>query len=120
MVRDHVGTMLTGLSSICLVRSAPEAEAEALREAHIISMNLGMKNVIFESDNKEIIDAINGNSTAWYFRNYLEIFQTWKSEGDCFIYKWVRQEANEAAHCIVRLQSRGLLSKIGCLILPKF
>ncbi|XP_013624898.1 PREDICTED: uncharacterized protein LOC106331101 [Brassica oleracea var. oleracea] len=71
VLRDHMGCVLwMGARSLSRLRSPIEAEAEALRWALLNMVRFNYRRVIFESDCKELIQAIQEESYRPSIRTY--------------------------------------------------
>ncbi|KAK9991150.1 hypothetical protein SO802_026135 [Lithocarpus litseifolius] len=65
MVRDHEGSVLAALSKCMPLPLGPlEAEAKAMDEAVSFTKDIGLQDVIFETDSTTILGALSDTSTA--------------------------------------------------------
>lgn len=106
VARDYLGNFIASHSS-CFVASSPfVAEAIAPREAANWARNMGLGNVVFESDNLDLVNTyrkeIARDEISGYVKDIIQI----KEEGVGRGFTWVPRKGNEAAHLIAKLASR--------------
>jgi ribonuclease HI len=102
--RDSMGHFLLGMSNYEFHRVTPsEAEATGLLEAVKLAIARGMQSVIFESDCKIVVDAVNSSvnphnelgDIIFYCKQLLCLHPN-------FFVRFVRRQANKVAHNIAR------------------
>ncbi|XP_024626802.2 uncharacterized protein [Medicago truncatula] len=102
--RDSMGHFLPGMSNYEFLRVTPsEAEATGLLEAVKLAIARGMQSVIFKSDCKIVVDAVNSSvnphnelgDIIFYCKQLLSLHAN-------FSVRFVRRQANKVAHNIAR------------------
>jgi ribonuclease HI len=104
VLRDHIGRFIaaetTWFDGCC---SVVEGEATALLDAVQAIVQRGFSRVIFESDSKSVVDAINhfrgGNSE---FSMLVSNINNFLACNQNFLVKFVRRQANMVAHTLAR------------------
>ena len=102
--RDSSGTLFLSLSKYSYFNSTPsEAEAPGLFEVINIAINCHMPSVIFESECRLLVDAINSNYTPNNkFGDIISRCKDLLSSRNNFIVSYVRRHVNKVAHNICR------------------
>lgn len=73
ILRDHSGTVIwCGARGLSALRSPIEAEAEALRWAILSMIRLSYTNIIFESDCKELVQALYEENSRPHIQIFIE------------------------------------------------
>lgn len=103
ILRDEHGKALSGSAKILPAASPLHAEAVAMKEAHQLITNLGIKNIIFESDNLDLIYNCKGTEKHWQISPVIHEIENLRKQADSVIYSWCKREANEVADEIARL-----------------
>lgn len=107
-LRDCNGKMLWALSSQLPGLKAPVvAEALAVREAIKAVSRMRFENVVVESDNQEVVNALAGKGVQWRSELQGIIFdclEYGKSMG-CWSVQHVRRDGNKVAHGLAKLSS---------------
>ncbi|KAK6140723.1 hypothetical protein DH2020_025534 [Rehmannia glutinosa] len=104
IIRDHGGCEIEAVS-----KRLPEdmeviiAEATACKEGIGIALEVGIRNVVIETDNLQLFQALRSNESDFsYLGNIVEDI---KSLLPCFIsysFSWVRRSGNVVAHNLAR------------------
>jgi ribonuclease HI len=102
--RDSSGALLSGFSKYSYFCSTPpEAEALGLFGAINIAINCDMPFVIFESDCRLLVDAINSNSAPNNeFKVIISRCKDILSSRNNFIASYVKRQVNRVIHNIAR------------------
>jgi ribonuclease HI len=103
-LRDHMGRfVMAGTTWLEGNYSIIEGEAIALLEAMKVMEQRHISNVIFETDSKNVVDAIQyfhgGNSEFCLFISHIHILL---SNGQNFMVKFIKRQANMVAHSLAR------------------
>jgi len=103
-IRDSSGHLMLGMSDYAFFSSSPaEAEALGLLEAIKLVVARGFPFVIFESDCKFVVDAVNSSQVPHNeIGDIISRCQDLLSSHSQFIVSYVRRQANKVAHSIAR------------------
>lgn len=74
-----------------------------MKEAHSLSANLGIKHVIYESDNQELINICKGKDSNWQITPIIQGINKLKNSSSVVVYAWCSLEANQAADQTAKL-----------------
>jgi ribonuclease HI len=104
-LRDHAGSFVAAGSNVCRFSvTAAEGEALALLEAMRETIARGWSNIIFESDSKIVVDAVNSNhqgSSEW--SSIISSIRLLLHFHSNFEVKFTKRQANMAAHSLARV-----------------
>ncbi|KAK9932560.1 hypothetical protein M0R45_019793 [Rubus argutus] len=105
VIRNNHGSLLWGSSTFGSFNSSVETEAAALVKGLTEAANLRIRNIHVESDNLEVINALNmkierGN---WRIYPFLREFHRLKHEFHQVSWSWISREANRAADAAAKL-----------------
>ncbi|KAH7842585.1 hypothetical protein Vadar_007008 [Vaccinium darrowii] len=109
VMRNWDGNPVDGLAKSVKISSPLQGELLAIREACLMISALGMKGVSVESDNKQAI-LLSASELVPPWEVIAMVLDIW--ELACMrgiLFKWVRREANKAAHSIATLAKSGKL-----------
>jgi ribonuclease HI len=118
-LRDHLGNfMVAGTAWNEGNCSIVEGEAHALLEALSRVEERGITHVIFETDSKNVVDAIHKLSSGFSeFSAIICNIQNVLSRNPNFVVKFIKRQANMVAHTLARVAS-SWASRCICEILP--
>ena len=114
IIRDEHGAVVVAWSKSCQGSVEPTmGEATTLFYAKSLCRELGIHEDIFEGDAKQVMDAINSNTSRWSrfvhliedTRQILQFLSRW----ECFFTKWA---ANEVAHRLAKRAISNVSDKI--------
>jgi ribonuclease HI len=117
-LRDHNGQFkLAGTNFVKSPLNILEGEAMAIIEAMEMMKQKGFSYVTFESDSKTVVDAINSSLVGLSeFSIMISHIKSLLSSNDYFEVKYVKRQANMAAHSLARaaysMSSRRLFDSI--------
>lgn len=105
-----VGGRLVAVTSFCfLAPSLIVAETYGLRAAMQFALSLNLKQVIFESDNKQLIDDSNHANMHKEVRGMIADIDSMIDKLIHCSFNWVSRQGNLVAHLIASLATRGEL-----------
>lgn len=116
--RDNQGKLLTASSNRFYAFSPLVAEALSLREAASLADNFNLERVIFESDNKILIEVCKGRSIRKEIQGVVDDIISLSSNLQSSDFTWIKREANHCAHTIAALARDNLLQGSWCLRPP--
>lgn len=90
-----------------------------MREAHILASNLGIKEIIFESDNQQLITICKKSDTQWQIDPVMRRIEELQQKFDKVIYSWCKRESNGVADEIARLNKNFQLTHLWTLCPPE-
>ncbi|OMP07814.1 hypothetical protein COLO4_07023 [Corchorus olitorius] len=102
--RDHNGELVDGASFFTQANSVDVAEALAVRLATRLACRRGWRNVIFESDNKDLVGRLCSTSKKdrWYTRTIELDIASLTCFFDSFSFSFVHRSANRAADWVAK------------------
>lgn len=118
ILRDDQGYMRSGTAKILPALSPLHAEALAMKEAHLLAHGLGLKELIYESDNQDLVHSCKKIATHWQISPIINEIDTVRLQFDTVAYSWCRREANCAADEIARLNKSFNLPRLWTAIPP--
>ena len=77
-----------------------DAELQALLMAMQHAWSRGYKHVVFEGDNQQVMNLINGRSRNFQVHNLVREIQVWKARVTRPKFTWVPKAHNRAADCL--------------------
>lgn len=86
------------------------AEALGLRTAMEFISNLGISNIVFESDNQILIEACRSGKINKEIRGIIEDVKSLRNRFERCAFTWTAREGNLVAHTIASLASSGSLT----------
>ncbi|XP_028764219.1 uncharacterized protein LOC114722371 [Neltuma alba] len=109
VVRDSNGWVLDGASRIIAADSSLMAKGAALQLAMNYAYENDLDEVIFESDNQNLINCLNNNAPSPGWRNYviLENLQFSRNRLRSHSCSWIPKEANSVADWVARASLAG-------------
>lgn len=102
--RDELGNVSCGSARKIYAHSPLAAEANILREAVNCAHNLDQKKVVFESDNKPLIEACNGERQIGEISSFVQDIGHWRTAFPEWFFSWTPREGNVVAHAIAQLE----------------
>ncbi|KAK6151721.1 hypothetical protein DH2020_014356 [Rehmannia glutinosa] len=104
ILRDHEGQVQGALSKFQTINMAvDEAEAWACREGVQLALAKGIRNVVLELDNMNVVSALARNEKNFsYFGNIIEDIQQLLLDFSSVSFNWVRRSSNCVAHHLAR------------------
>lgn len=109
IVRNHLGDVVSGHTKKFPICSPLLAEACALREGVVLALNLGMENVLFESDSLMLIKACRREEVNGEVQNLVADILYMKQAFQSCGFTWVARSGNGVAHLLASLASRDVL-----------
>lgn len=109
IARNSEGDVVSGNTSFNRATSCFVAEALALRDAASLANNLGITNVVFESDCLDLIKACRGEIVKNQIQNILNDIWSFKQNFVTCGFTWTPRSGNEVAHTVAHLASLGSL-----------
>lgn len=103
ILRDDQGIVRSGAARILPATSILHAESLALKEAHILAINMGIKHIIFESDNQDLVAICKEKSSHWQIYSTIKEIKEMKKNFEIVAYSWCNRNANQAADEIAHL-----------------
>ncbi|XP_057759983.1 uncharacterized protein LOC130980312 [Arachis stenosperma] len=111
VIRDNSGKLLTGESMRIRAYSSLAAEAEAMRRALILATNLNMEQILIESDNLPLVQAVKSKTYIGEVESILrDIFLLAESLSNCG-FTWVPREGNKVANGVAKCSLIGRLEE---------
>ncbi|RYQ81106.1 hypothetical protein Ahy_Scaffold1g107111 [Arachis hypogaea] len=111
VIRDNSGKLLTGESMRIRAYSSLAAEAEAMRRALILATNLNMEQILIESDNLPLVQAVKSKTYIGEVESILrDIFLLAESLSNCG-FTWVPREGNKVANGVAKCSLTGRLEE---------
>lgn len=101
--RDKEGKLLARASSQIFTASPLVAEALALREAVSLAVNLNFKQILFESDCLELVEACRGNAIRKAIEHVVNDIQSMKKDFTFMGLLWTNRCGNEVADLVAKL-----------------
>ncbi|KAI5342262.1 hypothetical protein L3X38_010137 [Prunus dulcis] len=114
VVRNSASNFIGGCCVTRLASSAIEAEAHAALKGVKLAAEMGLPNVVFESDSKELVQSIKGNILKGRWMIY-PILSTIRRQCSSFIscsWHWVPRGANRAADAAAQRARRRMCDKV--------
>lgn len=103
LIRDEFGTAHSGVAKILPALSPLHAETLAMKEAHALTANLGITNIIFETDNLDLYSNCKNKDSHWKIHPVMKEIKRIKDGMNRVIYSWCKREANKATDEVARL-----------------
>ncbi|MED6183845.1 hypothetical protein PIB30_041608 [Stylosanthes scabra] len=107
--RDSSGRLLTGFAAKITTASPLIAESEAIRTALIAAKNLELQQIIIESDNLLLIQAIKSKSTIGEVDSILQDIHHLAAEIPHCEFTWTPREGNLVADLVAGLAVANIL-----------
>lgn len=109
IARNEKGEVLTGMSKKFPASSPLMAEALGFREALAFADSLGMRCILVENDNLELIQACRNEMKRGEILNVVKDISTLKGNFQMAGVTWISREGNRPAHHLAQLAKRGCL-----------
>ncbi|XP_072087246.1 uncharacterized protein [Arachis hypogaea] len=111
VIRDNFGRLLTEESMRIRAHSSLAAEAEAMRRALILATNLNMEQILIESDNLPLVQAVKSKTYIGEVESIIrDIFLLAESLSNCG-FTWVPREGNKVADGVAKCSLAGQLEE---------
>ncbi|OMO96879.1 hypothetical protein COLO4_15019 [Corchorus olitorius] len=118
--RDHNGELVDGASYFNQANSVDLAEALVVRLATRLACRRGWRNVIFESDNKDLVGRLSSTSKKdrWDTRTIELDIESLTCFFDCFSFSFIHRSANRAADWVAKTPGKDVVLLTGCILSP--
>lgn len=102
ILRDDQCNALSDAAKILPALSPLHAEALAMREAHVLTSNLGIK-IVFKIDNQELHSICKNKKMHWQIYLITKEIEDIRKNFDSNLYSWCKRDSNKVANEIARL-----------------
>lgn len=109
LIRDEKGDVNFGSTKLYYTSKPLLAEALALREAALSAANMNWTNILFESDNQQLIEACLRRKQVGLIKNIVQDILAWKEYFPNWGFTWTGRDGNVSAHTIAHLALHGNL-----------
>lgn len=107
IIRDSSGRVIRGLAEAAVIPSVEGAEAEAILRGVELAISLNLKQIIVESDSKQLISELLSSSVrSWRTYPALETIRRRSLMFDRCTWNWTPRSTNQAAHHAAMLARR--------------